>query len=161
MSEMRPVEKALRERWEGLGPWQLRCDTPWGEKVVHADFGEAFIGTNFHTTKPTEQWAASAHESARARRDVMNKVAWAVSHAPDDIAFLLSEVDRLRAALGAEFVEVGQAFVGPAARGIGTYEVAALVDKEPVYVLRHLDASGRSEVGDAGAHDATRDEVGQ
>lgn len=91
----------VRSRWDGLGPWRQTADTPWGTKVVHADFGEAFVGTTFHATKPTEAWKATARESAEERRRLMCKVASAVASAPDDIAVLLAEIDRLRADLGA------------------------------------------------------------
>ena len=93
-----PNPDSVRARWEGLGPWHQEADTPWGTKVVHADYGEAYLGTSLHVSPPTEAWAETARQTARERRDLMCRVARAIAAAPDDIAALLVENERLRAA---------------------------------------------------------------
>ena len=93
-----PNPDSVRARWDGLGPWRQVDDTPWGTKVIHADYGEAYIGTRLHVSPPTDAWAEEARLTARERRELMCRVARAIAAAPDDVAWLLTENERLRAA---------------------------------------------------------------
>lgn len=93
-----PASDSVRARWDGLGPWHQEAATPWGTKVVHADYGEAYLGTSLRVSPPTEDWAEHARAAAHERRNLMCRVARAIAAAPDDIALLLEENTQLRAA---------------------------------------------------------------